>query len=391
MPNSDQEHKLLDLITDLERFAREKRFARGLNIFEAAGMQRQEIRHSNFLAFLLNPQETHGLGDAFLKRMLQRALNNSSIDPPPISALTMALADFSDALVSREWRNIDLLVESKNNTIVFAIENKVDSTEGEHQLSTYAEIVKSKFPDQQRIFAYLTKDGEPPSDQLWSAISYSDVIDALQEARSHHLSNLTSEATVVIDHYIALIRRNIVPDQELVDQCRKLYAKHKDALDLVLRYGEVNTFETAANQFFESHADLKLLASRTGRAAFLPVSLYDIAPQMEGTNWWGQSRPILYWFNLRPDNRFGLILEVGPFVSDKFNREALVKKFLAHFKSNIKVYPKYTRVYSEYRRLTDDQAGDPEEMLAAMNALYETVVSNHLAPIVEITRCFFKQ
>src|ERR1700730_3752631 len=216
-------------------------------------------------------------------------------------ALTAALADFSDALVSREWRNIDLLIESKNNKLVFVIENKIDASESEHQLSKYEEIVRSKFSDQCRVFAYLTKDGEPPSDQLWSAISYSDVIDALQEAREH-LSSLNNETAMVIDNYISLIRRNIVPDQELIDQCRKLYAKHKAALDLILRYGEVNTFETAASQFFEAHTELKSLGGiRAGAAAFLPMSLCDVTPQMEGTTWWGQSRPILYWFNLRPD------------------------------------------------------------------------------------------
>jgi hypothetical protein len=107
MPNPEHESKLLDLIADLDQFYRERRFTSRLNIFEAAGMQRQEIRHSNFLAFLLRPQESHGLGDAFLKRLIQKALNNSSVTPPPISALTLALADLSDALISREWRNID--------------------------------------------------------------------------------------------------------------------------------------------------------------------------------------------------------------------------------------------------------------------------------------------
>jgi PD-(D/E)XK nuclease superfamily len=186
-------------------------FASGLNIFEAAGIHRQEIRHSNFLAFLLNPQESHGLGDAFLKRLLQKALDCSSVEPPAISALTLALADFSDALVSREWRNIDVLVESRHNTFVFVIENKIESTESERQLSKYEGIVNSKFPDHRRVFAYLTKDGEPPSDQLWSSINYSDVVDALQEARSNQ-TNLTNETAMVIDHYIALIRRNIVPE-----------------------------------------------------------------------------------------------------------------------------------------------------------------------------------
>lgn len=32
------------------------------NIFEAIGTVRHEVRHSDFLAYLLNPQENHGLG-----------------------------------------------------------------------------------------------------------------------------------------------------------------------------------------------------------------------------------------------------------------------------------------------------------------------------------------
>jgi hypothetical protein len=390
MPSSDQEQKLLNLIADLEQFSREARFRSGLNIFEAAGMQRQEIRHLNFLAFLLRPQETHGLGDAFLKQLLQRALDTTSVEPPPIKPLTVALADFSDALVSREWRNIDLLVESKNNKLVFAIENEIDSSEGENQLSKYEGIVKSEFSSEQKLFAYLTKDGDPPSDQLWSAISYSDVVDALQAAKSHHLSNLTNEATILIDHYIGLIRRNIVPDQELIEQCRKLYAKHRDALELILQYGEVNAFESAANQFFKSHPELKLLANRTGRAAFLPTSLLEITPQIEGINWWGQSRPVLYWFNLQP-GKLGLVLEVGPFSDAKFNREAFVKKFLEHFKVSTKIYPKYTRVYSEYKKLTEDQVSDPEEILTTMNALYANVVTRYLPAVTDITQRFFEK
>ena len=37
------------------------------NIFEAIGAVRVELRHSDFLAFLLNPTQNHGLGDAFVK------------------------------------------------------------------------------------------------------------------------------------------------------------------------------------------------------------------------------------------------------------------------------------------------------------------------------------
>jgi hypothetical protein len=203
------ERKLLDLIADLDSFTQQNKAFSGLNIFEAAGLHRQEIRHSNFLAFLLRPQENHGLGDGVLKRLMKKALDNLPANPP-VSSLTFALADFNDALVSREWRDIDLVVESKNNQFVFAIENKIDASESEHQLSKYEGIIRSSFPNQRTLFAYLTNEGDPPSNDLWSAISYSDVIGALQEARFHHSVNLTSEATMVIDQYISMVRRNIV-------------------------------------------------------------------------------------------------------------------------------------------------------------------------------------
>jgi hypothetical protein len=149
------EKKLVNLITDLDRLSKEKHFSSGLNIFEAAGLYRQEIRHSNVLAFLLRPQEKHGLGDAFLKRILQRALENGSGDSP-VSALTVALSDFSDPLVHREWRNIDLMVESASNKLILAMENKIGSSEGAGQLSKYESSVRSEFPSYGTLYCYLT-------------------------------------------------------------------------------------------------------------------------------------------------------------------------------------------------------------------------------------------
>jgi hypothetical protein len=40
------------------------------NIFEALGAVRVELRHSDFLSFLLNPHQSHGLGDTLVKRLL---------------------------------------------------------------------------------------------------------------------------------------------------------------------------------------------------------------------------------------------------------------------------------------------------------------------------------
>lgn len=384
----DREQNMLNLINGLDQFYREKLFPSGLNIFEAAGLNRQEIRHSNFLAFLLSPQETHGLGDTFLKRLIQKALDNTSITPS-LSNLTVALGDFSDGVVLREWKNIDLLVESKNNNFIFAIENKVGSTESETQLSKYEHSVVSEFPKHHKLFAYLTQNRDPASNDLWSTISYGDVVDALREAQSHHSTILTPEAKIVIEHYIGLIRRNIMPDQELIEQCRKLYAMHRDALDLIFRYGKVDAFVSAADLFFKSHEDIKPLLTRSGQAAFLPNPLLTILPEIAGINWWGQARPIIFWFNLRDEEALGLVIEVGPIEGDQIKREPLVKELLKYFNNKKQITPKYTRVYSEYKKLTEDQVGDAEAIQSIMNSLYESVASKHLSSVIDISRRFF--
>ncbi len=50
-----------DLLTLESRIGR-------FNIFDALRIMDAEIRHSNFLAFILDPAESHGQGQLFLKR-----------------------------------------------------------------------------------------------------------------------------------------------------------------------------------------------------------------------------------------------------------------------------------------------------------------------------------
>jgi hypothetical protein len=64
------------------------------NIFEAVGMERQEIRHSKFLAFLLDPNESHRMGDAFVKRLLQRAVMDSPRTSVPVTPIELSLWNF---------------------------------------------------------------------------------------------------------------------------------------------------------------------------------------------------------------------------------------------------------------------------------------------------------
>ena len=72
-----QQEQMLDFINKLNRFEElyGGEIKRG-NIFAAAGLVRQEVRHSTILAFLLDPRGWHGLGNFLLRRIVYKASEN---------------------------------------------------------------------------------------------------------------------------------------------------------------------------------------------------------------------------------------------------------------------------------------------------------------------------
>lgn len=95
------------------------------NVFRALKIEQVEIRHSNVLAWLLDPEESHGLWETALRRILSNILLLSDKTILGLSAGNVELMDFTDIEVLREWRNIDILVVDRSNKIVLFFENKI--------------------------------------------------------------------------------------------------------------------------------------------------------------------------------------------------------------------------------------------------------------------------
>src|SRR5204862_508773 len=81
------------------------------NIFDALGIARIEIRHSNCLAWLLSPGESHGQGDLFLKSLLMDVLRKSRQEgiTPPISPVE--LDKLCKQIYANHRRALDLIWE----------------------------------------------------------------------------------------------------------------------------------------------------------------------------------------------------------------------------------------------------------------------------------------
>ena len=140
-----------DLLKDIE-FDKLELGLQNPNIFEILKISKTEIRHSNFLSWILNPNGSHQLGDIFLKRFLREVFSSEIFNN--INQVDVEGIDLSNVEVYREWNNIDLLIKIDN--IVICIENKVLSKESSNQLTKYKKVVENNFPKEKKLFVYLT-------------------------------------------------------------------------------------------------------------------------------------------------------------------------------------------------------------------------------------------
>ena len=100
------EHFVVDNDDLLELEQRIGRF----NIFDALGIARVEIRHSNFLAWLLDPAESHGQGLLFLRAVLMDLLRDAPVERRVLSPVELDGAELRGVEIRREWRHIDILI-----------------------------------------------------------------------------------------------------------------------------------------------------------------------------------------------------------------------------------------------------------------------------------------
>jgi len=207
---------------------------RQFNIFEAIGMQKQEVRHSTFLAFLLDPQQPHGLGDDFLKKFLQRALLRTGNVATPVSAVSLHLMDLDHTVVERERSNIDVLLLNEAAQLAVIIENKVETGEHDNQLERYYQIIQRQYPGWDILALYLTIDGSLPSHSSYLPLSYANVAAVVESLVVSRETVLGPDVRTLMHHYVQMLRRNLVSDAELDSLCRRIYEKHRRAIDLIV-------------------------------------------------------------------------------------------------------------------------------------------------------------
>ncbi|PSH02740.1 MAG: hypothetical protein CXZ00_15830 [Acidobacteria bacterium] len=217
------------------------------NLFETLKLVWHEVRHSDFLAYLLNPQQNHGLGDAFLKAVLQEALKGQVAGVTPID---IDVWNLTTAEVHREWKNIDIFIRDESNHLAVIIENKIQSTEHDNQLARYYKCVTEECAGCKIVPIYLTIEREPPSDERYTAMGYDQI-------------------SQLIENLIALRRNTIIVAAEVVSNSHDVWPRRINGWVLETKaFGE----ERRAGETTSCREDIGAFRRGDASGLFLPSS-----------------------------------------------------------------------------------------------------------------------
>jgi len=338
-----------------------------LNFFEVTGATRNELRHSNFIAFLFSEKASHNLGTKFFK-LFCKYNEIELLHEPSLQVL-------------REWHNIDLLIFDRANGILIVIENKVDTSEHSNQLPRYRAIVEKRYKSERKHFFYLTKHGEEASDDHYSSLSYEQMREILLELRQGLEEN---DFCIILSHYIQLIERHFMPNNDIAELCKRIYEEHKAAIDLVIEHkpnGADEVFDrikTLIAQYPQLQMDYSL-----GTLLRFSVKDWDNIPGFDTSSWTKSGRLVLFEVNYNTtDDTVTLQLYMGP--SDHPLRKQIyegLKEYPKMFPRLRKLGEKWAKLYSTTLISKDDVERD--NRLEILETNFERFMSYEFAEINE--------
>lgn len=387
MEDIDNEKALEEFVLNNPELERLEGILDTFNVFETLKIVNVEIKHSNFLAWLFNPNENHSLDSYFLRQFLKTFYSeNKELIDSELSLFDFEIFDYSDVEIRREWRNIDLLIlirgEGKENKkVAIAIENKIKSSEGHGQLVRYKKIVNKEFQDYNKLFIYLTPEGMEPSEEGWIPFQYEAIATLLEEILKHKRDYLSDNVYNFIDQYKTILRRYIVGNGEIEDICRKIYSKHQKALDLIFEYKP--DLELQISEYLEETISKFNLIKYSSSKTYTAFSTDVIDKKIEKI---GSSdyKNLFYYELINRPKKLQLILRIGR--GNKDIREKLynfcIKKPDLFNVSNRSLSPKYHAVMSKTLLSTNDYGeGEIDLLKSRLEKNFEKIFNNEMKEI----------
>jgi hypothetical protein len=362
------------------------------NFFSILNATKAEIKHSNFLAWLMSPDESHSLNTIFLKWFLKDIFSSEKIDWA--NEFSIESLNLYNVKVFREWHNIDILIVHEE--FVIAIENKVDSSEHSRQLKRYSDIINDSFPDLKKAFVFLTIDGINPKSEedanQYISIDYGLIKSLIEIVLSVYKNSLSQRIQYYIEDYLLILNRYIMKEHESVDLALQLYKNHREAIDFII--------ENIPDKMAELREVIEETVTEEGYvletcnkyyARFLTKNLSPIIPKTGAWGWKNNESflfEIAYW-----EKGLSLKFVISP--GNEKNREILADIIKSLPNSKKASGKKWWTFYSDARKVnfTNDKYEDKDEIKALIQKLIrenKTVIEQVQNSIIAVKNKFEK-
>lgn len=211
-----------------------------VDIFDVLGLDDSEEFHSNFMAWLLSPTGSHGLGYYFLREFLRHVGALNAIRTSGLAGVTVRRE--REVALKGDVGRLDILILNEQAKFLCAIENKVWAPETGNQLAFYRKAFKARYPDYKRPLVFVTPRGVEPESpeerEHWRSMSYTDILRVVERATRKHGNCVDADVAALLRQYAITLRRNIVPEvsNDAHKLARMIYLKHKRAIDLIAEH-----------------------------------------------------------------------------------------------------------------------------------------------------------
>ena len=288
------------------------------NIFKILRVANAEIRHSNFLSWLLDPNENHNLKEVVLNKFLQEIINSSdSFD----ESVTIEDIGIDNVEIRREWENIDLLIIL--DEYVLCIENKIFSGEHSDQLTRYKNIVETNFSDKTQIYVYLNPFGYSSygESDIYLPLSYQVIIDILENL---NLNEIDTTVKSFIEQYLLTLKRDIMGIDENAELAQEIYKKHKELFDYIyeIKPDGIQNINTYIQDVLESKG-YKLGSVSKSYIRFFPSEMEQFIHFNKSPNGWNKGETFVFEISLYSKNQIRISLGMSDAGDEEYDREKL--------------------------------------------------------------------
>jgi len=235
---------------DLEKFEKDceqdlnliKTHLNAFNIFNVLGIQFREIRHSNFLGWLMDPMESHDLKSTILKELLKHLATLNLIGSSDLNYFFNP--ELEGTKVFRESiNNIDILIVNEKLGLVITIENKIHSDFSKHQLSKYYDYIEKHYKAlKTRIYLTLTpfdsnRHNDFKAGEYYTNITYKSII-GLLVANEEKIDKTKPSIKESIQQYISMVEKDLTRTSKEFALAKEIYRKYKKEIEFIINNQE---------------------------------------------------------------------------------------------------------------------------------------------------------